>query len=116
VRSLDLRLALCLGLVPLLGGCAGTFGLLYSHTRQPLTTDFHRTPASTQTASGDTKQIDYYVRVLWSGNAIGEIARKHGFETVNYADLETLRVLGVWTQQWAHVYGTRRADADGSGQ
>lgn len=114
MRSLLLGL-LCL-VAPLLAGCAGTFGLIYSHTRQPLTTDFHRTPASTQTASGDTKQIDYYVRVLWSGNAIGDIARQHGFETVNYADLETLRVLGVWTQQWAHVYGTRKAEAGTSGQ
>lgn len=114
MRSLLLGL-LCL-VAPLLSGCAGTFGLIYSHTRQPLTTDFHRTPASTQTASGDTKQIDYYVRVLWSGNAIGEIARENGFETVSYADLETLRVLGVWTQQWAHVYGTRKAEAGGSGQ
>ena len=39
----------------------------------------------------------------------GEIAKEHGFETVYYADLETLSVLGVWTQQYVHVYGTRNA-------
>lgn len=107
MRSIALALlaALALGL----SGCAGPIGLVYTHTFEPLSTDFHRTPAVGEQAAGDTKQIDYYVRVLWSGNGIGEIAKQNGFETVHYADLETLRVLGVWTQEWAHVYGTRRA-------
>lgn len=30
---------------------------------------------------------------------------KVGIETVHYADLETLSVLGVWNQRWVHVYG-----------
>jgi hypothetical protein len=113
MRSLSLALAAGLSLA--LAGCASPFGLVYTHTVEPLTTDFHRTPAVSDEAKGDTKQIDYYVRVLWSGNGIGEIAKQHGFETVYYADLETLRVLGIWTQEWAHVYGTRKAAAASAG-
>lgn len=107
--------ALTAGLSLGLAGCAGPFGLVYTHTVEPLTTDFHCTPAVGDEAKGDTKQIDYYVRVLWSGNGIGAIAKQHGFESVYYADLETLRVLGVWTQEWAHVYGTRKAEAASAG-
>jgi hypothetical protein len=28
-----------------------------------------------------------------------------GIETVHYADLETRSFLGIWTEQWVHVYG-----------
>lgn len=107
----SIALAPLAGLALGLCGCAGPFGLVYTHTVEPLTTDFHQTPASNDQAAGDTKQIDYYVRVLWSGNGIGEIAKRYGFDAVYYADLETLRVLGIWTQEWAHVYGTRKPDA-----
>lgn len=101
--------ALLACVAPALCGCASPFGLVYTHTFEPLTTNFHRTPVVSDQAAGDVKQIQYYVRVLWSGNAIGEIAKQHGFDEVYYADLETLRVLGIWTQEWAHVYGTRRS-------
>ena len=102
--------ALLAGLMLGLSACASPIGLLYTHTFEPLTTNFHRTPVVSEQAAGDTKQIDYYVRVLWSGNGIGEIAKQHGFERVYYADLETLRVLGIWTQEWAHVYGIKNPD------
>ena len=85
-------------------------GCLYVHTVEPLTTDFHDTRVVSATGRGDVKQIDYYVRLSWSANAIGEIAKEQGFEEVRYADLETLQVLGIWTQQWVHVYGTKAAE------
>ncbi len=88
-------------------GCAGPRGALFTHTFQPLTTNFHATPAAGEASSGDVKEFDYYVRVLWSDNGIGKIARQNGFARVDYADLETLSVLGIWTQRWVHVYGTR---------
>jgi hypothetical protein len=103
-------LALLAGLAFGLSACTSPIGLVYTHTFEPLTTNFNRTPAVSENAAGDTKQIDYYVRVLWSGNGIGEIGKQHGFERVYYADLETLRVLGIWTQEWAHVYGTRKPE------
>jgi hypothetical protein len=86
-------------------GCAGQLGLVYSHTIEPLSTDFYHTPVVSNEAAGDVKQIHFYVRVLWNDNAIGEVAKEHGIDEVYFADLETLRVLGIWTQQWVHVYG-----------
>ena len=113
MRSFTLALiaALALGL----SACVGPIGLVYTHTFEPLTTNFNRTTAVSEHAAGDTKQIDYYVRVLWSGNGIGEIGKQYGFDEVYYADLETLRVLGIWTQEWAHVYGTRKPDQASAG-
>jgi hypothetical protein len=93
--------------LPALAGC------IYAHTTRPLTTDLHGAPVVDEEASGDVKRFQYYVRVAWDSNAIGEIAKEHGFEEVYYADLETLRILGIWTQRWVHVYGRKAAsDAD----
>jgi hypothetical protein len=92
------------------GATAALSGCLYVHTVEPLTTDFHDTRVVSATGRGDVKQIDYYVRLTWSANAIGEIAKQQGFDEVHYADLETLQILGIWTQQWAHVYGTKAAE------
>ncbi len=88
-------------------GCSGCVsGLLYTHTIEPLSTDFDRTPVGETTAVGDVRQLRYSsFEVQWSSNAIGEIARRHGMQQVYYADLETLSVLGVWTQRWVLVYG-----------
>ena len=99
-----LVLALFACATPALSGC------VYTHTVKPLTTDFHDTPVVSDKGRGDTKQVDYYVRLTWSSNAIGQIAKENGFEEVYYADLETLQILGIWTQEWAHVYGSKAAE------
>ncbi len=54
------------------------------------------------------KQIQFqYVSILWDDNAIGEIAKRGGIETIHYADLETRSyILGFWTRHTVHVYGT----------
>jgi len=109
--------ALALAPVLLLSGCGSlgtlytyrTFGLLYTHTVRPLTR--HRDPvdaASASAASGNMKQIQFqYVTIIWDDNAIGEIAKKGGIETIHYADLETRSyLLGLWTRNTVHVYGT----------
>jgi hypothetical protein len=103
----DVAIALLAGVALALCGCASPLGLVYAHTFEPLSTDFHRTPVVSDQAAGDVKQIHFYVRVLWNNNAIGEVAQEHGIDEVYYADLETLKVLGIWTQQWVHVYGRR---------
>jgi hypothetical protein len=41
----------------------------------------------------------------WDDAAIGDIAKKNGIQELYFADLETLRVLGIWNQYWVHVYG-----------
>jgi hypothetical protein len=58
-------------------------------------------------AADDSKHLTYSVIVEWDGRGIGEIARAHGIDHVEYADLETLSVLGVWTQRHVHIYGTK---------
>lgn len=83
-------------------------GLVFTRTITPLTGDLHGAPVVQDSGQGDVKQIDYsYVRVQWSANGLGEIAKTNGFSEIYYADLETMTVLGVWKQQWARVYGKR---------
>ncbi len=88
-------------------GCAPT-GFIYTETVQPLDTDLQRTEFSRQTRKEDVRTLQYwFVRVQWKGNGIAEIAKAKGFKRVYYADLETLSVLGTWTQHWVRIYGER---------
>lgn len=109
--------ALAFAPVLLLSGCGSlgtlytyrSFGLLYTHTVRPLSR--HRGAvdvAPTGAASGNMKQFQFqYVSILWDDNAIGEIAKKGGIETIHYADLETRSyILGLWTRHTVHVHGT----------
>lgn len=101
------RLALVQALTLLLTGCVFQGGL-YSHTVAPLT--FNRNPTevarSRSQATGDIQQIQFYVSVLVGENGIGDVAKKHGIETVYYADTETRSVLfGLWREDIIHVYG-----------
>jgi len=100
------RLAAAAVGISVLAGCAR--GLLYTQTTQPLTTNFHDTPSGIGTRTrgeGDIKRLRYYIEVWWDSNAIGEIAKANGIETIYYADIETLSVLGVWRQTFVNVYG-----------
>ena len=83
-------------------------GLIYSHTWEPLMVNANATRVSGGNgSSGSVKELQIQsLRVTWSDNAIGDIARKAGLDTVYYADLEVLRVLTVWSQQTVHIYGT----------
>ena len=95
-----------LGLTFVLTGC--TSGLIYTHVTTPLDVNLNNTPVFTgrrQTGKGDTKKIRYYVDIEWDSNAIGDIMKQAGLTEVHYADLETLSVLGIWTQRTVHVYG-----------
>lgn len=92
--------------VPLLCSGACVNGLVYHHTVTPLTRNFNATPAGPTSGAGDTKHLQLsYVNVLWESNGIGDIAAKLGLQEIDYADLERLSILGVWTQEWVHVYG-----------
>ena len=67
-----------------------------------------QTPVNGNNGQGDIKHISYYVDVMWDSNAIGDIAKKHGIETIYYADIETLSVLTIWNQYTVHVYGKQQ--------
>ena len=99
-----MRIALSLALCALLSSCAT--GLIYSHTTRPLVTDLRGTPLGDVTASQNVKHFRYQnFDFQWSSNAIGDIAKNHGIQEVYYADLETLSILGIWSQYHVHVYG-----------
>lgn len=91
-----------LGITP---GCLS--GALYHHTTVPLDVNLDETPVHREDAEGSWKTFQYYVRFDWGSDAPGEIAREYGFTRIYYADLETLSVLGLWTQRTVHVYGER---------
>ena len=76
------------------------------HVVTPLDLDFDRTAFQERTHEGDVKHLRYqFVEAKWDSNGIGDIARKHGLETVHYADLETFAILGIFTRQTVHIYG-----------
>ncbi len=100
VRAIALLL---LATTPL--GCMS--GALYSHVTVPLDVNLDRTPVHDEYGRESWNSFQYYIRVDWGSDGIGDIAKQHGFTRVDYADLETLTVLGVWTQRWARVYGER---------
>ena len=104
--------------------------MIYTRTVEPLDTNLDRTPcdwypdryardalpwfnirvvpepASGKTASGNIKHIAYDIYdARWDSNAIGDLARRGGLETIYFADMETLRILGVFSSYTAHVYG-----------
>jgi hypothetical protein len=80
-------------------------GCIYSHTIEPLMTDYQSTPVGDGHSSGDVKTVTFYVSVEWDKNGIGAIAKKHGIEEIYYADIEETRVLSFWQQRKVHVYG-----------
>jgi hypothetical protein len=88
----------------LLAGCT-PYGLLYTHIKKPLDTNMSQTPVSDSKGQGDIKHFRFYVDVMWDSNAIGDIAKKHGIDTVYYVDIEMLSVLTIWNQYTVHVYG-----------
>jgi hypothetical protein len=102
-----MRLAAAI-LCALLGtGCLR--GMIYTNVTQPLTTHFSNTPVVRDGyEKGDVKQLRYsYAHLLWDDNAIGALAKRAGFEEVYYADLQTISILGIWTQYRVRVYGSK---------
>ena len=102
-----LALILIVGL--LLSGC--TTGLIYTHTVRPLDLNQDNTPTAEKVGQSDIRYLNIpliargQLSFLWNSNAIGDIARKNGFETVYYADIEVLSILTIWNQYTVHIYG-----------
>jgi hypothetical protein len=85
-------------------------GAIYTHTTVPLDVNLEDTPQKPERRGGSWKTIMiplYYVNPQfdWGSTGVGDAVERAGIETVYYADLETLSVLGVWTQRTIHVYG-----------
>jgi hypothetical protein len=86
-------------------------GCLYTHTREPLTVDMHRTPVTSVEKEGSVKLISFppiignYRLIAWGSAAIGDVAKKEGMQEIYYADLEVFSVLRIWNEYTVHVYG-----------
>ena len=95
---------IALVLALLVSGCGA--GIIYTHTYQPLTHDMHKTPVVQTEKAGNIKHIQIgYIGVAWDSAALGDIAKKNGLTEMYFADLETLKILGIWNQYTVHVYG-----------
>ena len=106
------RCASLLGLTVCLVGATGCLsGGIYTHVTEPLDLNLDHTPVhdGRQGESWKTLRVPIsgwlFIQVDWGSDAIADAARRVGITTIHYADLETLSVLGVWTQHWAVVYG-----------
>ena len=106
-----LQLGLCATALLVFPGCLS--GFIYSDVTLPLDTNYSDTPVKPDEGESDVKTIDLRlvsipVSVAWDSNAIGKIAKEYGFETVYYADLRQISVLGgLWKQDYVHVYGEK---------
>ncbi len=90
-----------------LAGCAPT-SFLFTLTTRPLDIDLNESDFSDETARAFVWTFQYsYLALRFGGNGIAQIAKEKGFTRVHYADIQTLSVLGVWTQQWVRIYGER---------
>jgi hypothetical protein len=97
----------------LVSGCAtGPLkGFVYTNVKLPLTRDLRPTPLpGTMPREGKVIEIKepftglgFYARV--NSNAIGDIAKKNGIETLYFADQQVFSILGVWTSYKVILYG-----------
>ena len=113
-RMKEFRWGLPLGLIAVvvLAGCSiRPVGLIYTNVKFPLTKNLHHTPVPALNPPNDRvleikepfSGFDIYVEV--GSNAIGEIAKENGMETLYFADQEIFSILGVWTTTRTFLYG-----------
>ena len=97
-------LAVVMAPILFLSGCSA--GLLYTHTTQPLDLNLGDTQVVETRHKGNVQHLQYKVSLTWDSNAIGDIAKKNGMETIHYADLEILSVFfGLLNRYTVHIYG-----------
>lgn len=92
--------------VLMISGCGST-GLIYSHVTSPLDTNMSATLVGTRGKEAEIKHIavNGCIMFMWDSAAIADIARWNGIETVYYADLEELHILGLCNTYTVHIYG-----------
>jgi len=96
-----------------LAGCGSgpLVGMVYTHVKMPLTRDLNASPVKEKNGTGGVIKIKepfsgYGIYAEINSNAIGEIARKHGIETIYFADKEIFSILGIWTTTNVTIYGS----------
>jgi hypothetical protein len=96
-------------------GCIS--GAVYTNTTMPIDVNFDETPSHRDSRRGDLRGSSWKTLVIplvvaqgqlqidWGDSSISSAMREAGIERAHYADIQTLSVLGLWTQRWVHVYG-----------
>lgn len=112
LKRMGLPLAAVLAVVSL-SACthARPIGIIYTNIRVPLTANLDHTPVPVNPPNdGRTLEIKepitgvgLYAQV--DSNAIGDIARKNGMETLYFADQHYFSILGIWTTVKTVLYG-----------
>ncbi len=95
-------------------GTGPLVGVLYTSVRLPLTKDLNETPVVKKNATSKVIKIKeplsgYGIYAEVNSNAIGEIASRHGFNRVYFADQELFSILGIWTTTNIIIYGETEA-------
>jgi hypothetical protein len=118
-----LRFFLALLPVVILAGCTNINrydeailkGGLYKRVRVPLTRDLHYAPALGSAEAGKIIRVTepfsgYSMYTELDSNAIGDIAERHGLDTVYFADHEIFNVLGIWQHDKVLIYGETQGE------
>jgi len=85
-------------------------GYVFTWIHLPLTPDLNDTPVGQKNGTGKILRIRepfsrYGIYAEFNSNAIGEIAQRHGMETVYFADRELFSILGIWRHEEVVIYG-----------
>jgi hypothetical protein len=92
-------------------GMVKPMGLVYTNIRLPLTTNLENTPVSKgEPPAGRVLEIrepfsGFGVYAKVDDNAIGDIANKHGMQTLYFADQQVFSILGIWSTNKTILYG-----------
>jgi hypothetical protein len=91
-----------------LTGCAT--GMIYTNTITPYSTwyktrDHKGTPIGTKECTVDDYTVRYYATVDWTVDAILQEAKQAGMNEIDYIDLKTLNILGVFQHKYYIVHG-----------
>lgn len=88
------------------------FGGLFCHTVEPLTINQNATEVRESLLQGRgaitqvSDPLTSGISVRLGKNGLGDIAKKHGIETIYYADIERWSaVFGLWQKDVVHIYG-----------
>jgi hypothetical protein len=97
-------------------GTGPLVGVIYTKVKMPLSRDLNVSPVKNVDGTGKVLKIreplsGYGIYAEINSNAIGEIAQKHGIETVYFADQEFFSVLGIWTATKVILYGEKNSSS-----
>ena len=81
----------------------------------PYTTDLNNTPVPDSSASSSIVRIrepftQAGVYTELNSNAIADIGRENGLETVYFADMKTFSIFSVWRTQTLVIYGEKSTE------